>query len=134
MRAGDLRDLWSPAVEEAIMAGFEVFPDDTIAPRLSFERHMQIVRAIWDFHPSELLPRVACPVLIAPAIREGDADWTRRKREGVTIAEQLLPRARTVWFDDSIHDVPLQRPALVAEVLSAFVRELQQSESAAAGS
>jgi pimeloyl-ACP methyl ester carboxylesterase len=133
MRSGDLRDIWSPAVEEAIMAGFEVFPDDTIAPRLSFERHMQIVRAIWDYHPSELLPRVACPTLIMPAIRDGDIDWTRRKREGVALAERLLPRARTVWLEDSIHDVPLQRPALVAELLRGFVRELGQAEPAAAG-
>lgn len=133
MRNGDLRDVWSPAVEGAIMAGFEVFPDDTIAPRLSFERHMQIVRAIWDYHPAELLPRVACPALIMPAIRDGDADWTRRKRDGVDMAERLLPRARTVWLEDSIHDVPLQRPALVAEVLSGFVRDLGQAEPAAAG-
>jgi pimeloyl-ACP methyl ester carboxylesterase len=128
---GDLRDLWSPEVEAIIMAGQELSPDDTIAPRLSFERHMQIVRAIWDYHVAELLPRIACPVLVMPAIRDGNPEWSERKRAGVKQAEDLNPRVRTVWLEDSIHDVPLQRPALVAETIAAFARGLDPAAEAA---
>jgi pimeloyl-ACP methyl ester carboxylesterase len=130
---GDLRDLWSPELEAIVMAGQEVFPDDTIAPRLSFERHMHIVRALWDYHVAELLPRITCPVLVMPAIRDGNPEWTERKRAGVAQAEALNPRVRTVWLEDSIHDVPLQRPALVAETIASFILELDHAAEAAAG-
>jgi len=124
IQKGDLADLWSPELEAVFMAQFDVAPDDTIAPVLTFERHMMIVQAIYDYHPAELLPRIACPVLMLPTIRESAPDWADRKRAGIARAEGLLPRARTVWLEDSIHDVPLQRPALLAEILAAFVGEL----------
>jgi pimeloyl-ACP methyl ester carboxylesterase len=91
---------------------------------------MQIVRAIWDYHLAELLPRITCPVLVMPAVR-GEGEWTERKRAGVKQAEDLNPRVRTVWLDDSIHDVPLQRPSLVAETLASFVLGLDRAAEAA---
>jgi len=133
MRAGDLRDVWSDEIAAIVLAGFDQFPDGTVAPRLRFERHMQIVRALWDYDPAELLPRVRCPVLVLPAIRDGNPEWTARRRAGVRQAEALNPRLRTVWLEDSIHDVPLQRPALLAEHLAAFVQQIDGAAPAAAG-
>jgi pimeloyl-ACP methyl ester carboxylesterase len=123
-QGGDLGAFWSDEVESIIMAGFEVFPDDTIAPWLTFERHMQIVRAIWDYHGAELLGHVTCPVLLMPAIRAIDAERNERKLAAVAAAELAGAHVRTVWLQDSIHDVPLQRPQLVADTLTAFVRAL----------
>ena len=40
-----------------------------------------------------------------------------RRDEAVTRAGELLPVSRTVWLEDSIHDVPIQRPELVAGVI-----------------
>jgi pimeloyl-ACP methyl ester carboxylesterase len=37
-----------------------------------------------------------------------------RREESIARAESLLPRSKTVWMENSIHDVPLQRPELVA--------------------
>ena len=118
-------DLSRPEIAEVILANFAVGEDGHIRPHLTRERHLRIVRAMWEQRSSELYPRVDVPVLLAPA-RSNDAnlsDFQRMKAENVARALELLPDGRAVWFEDSIHDVPLQRPELVAETILAFVRE-----------
>jgi pimeloyl-ACP methyl ester carboxylesterase len=114
-------DNWRPEVEAVLRASFQTRPDGTILPRLRKERHMQIVRAMWDQPSRELFPKVDVPVLILPARRQEEQPRTSLpwipKEELVATAESSLPQARTVWLEDSIHDVPLQRPALVASVI-----------------
>lgn len=118
-RAREMRwgGMWRPEVETVLRASFQAQPDGTIRPRLHRERHMKIVRAFWDQRPRDLFPKVKVPVLILPTRRQGeeprDAGNRILKEEMVAQAEALLPRARTVWLEDSIHDVPLQRPELV---------------------
>jgi pimeloyl-ACP methyl ester carboxylesterase len=120
----ELGGQWTPEVEAAVMGNFELREDDTIAPWLSFERHMMILRAIYSYHPAELLPQVRCPALIMPCVRETDAAMAQRKRDAVARVAPLLKDARTVWFEDSIHDVPLQRPDLVARTIAEFARDV----------
>ena len=127
MSKGDLREVWSSEIEAIIMAGFEVLPDDTIAPRLSFERHMKIVRALWEYDAEDLLPRIRCPVLILPATRVRSVEMLERKREAVRRAEELTSKARTVWLEDSIHDVPLQRPEAISGALRDFAQDIYAS-------
>ena len=40
-----------------------------------------------------------------------------RKEDSLDSAQRALPLSKTVWFEDSVHDVPLQRPDLVAKVI-----------------
>ncbi|MGE5138123.1 MAG: alpha/beta fold hydrolase, partial [Rudaea sp.] len=119
--------MWSPEVEEIVLSNFEILPDGTIRPRLSFDRHMQILRAMWEQRPPELYPRVSVPVLLLPAEQEpredGERDFIARKRSNVRLAEERLPRGRTIWFTNTIHDVPLQRPRELAETIVQFARE-----------
>ena len=42
---------------------------------------------------------------------------TLARSESIEAAERLLPHSKTVWLEDSIHDVPVQRPELVAETI-----------------
>ena len=60
---------WQPdeQAEQIILANFEIAEDDTISPRLTFERHMQIVRAMWEFPTYARFAQVRCPVLALPA-------------------------------------------------------------------
>ena len=39
-------------------------------------------------------------------------------------ALELQPQARVRWFEDTIHDVPLQRPEELARELQAFVQRI----------
>ncbi|MCH7787126.1 MAG: hypothetical protein IIC22_06420, partial [Chloroflexi bacterium] len=53
-----------------------------------------------------------------------DADSPRFKREdAVSVASSKLPASKVVWLEDSIHDVPLQRPQLVADVIKEHIQD-----------
>jgi pimeloyl-ACP methyl ester carboxylesterase len=119
-RSWPLGSQMSTQLEAILMANFDVLEDGTIRARLARDNHMQIIEALWGHSPSMLCPRVECPVLIMPA-RQKDKESSMARRfnreEAVARAEKLLPRSETVWLEDSIHDVPLQRPELVADII-----------------
>ncbi len=39
-------------------------------------------------------------------------------------AQALLPKGRVIWLEDTIHDVPLQRPRDLAAIMLDFAQEL----------
>ena len=106
-----------PEFDQILMSNFEALEDGTVRTRLSRENHLRIIDALWEHHPSQLYPRVPCPVLMMPARMANDdsvAERTFRREESVASAQELLPKVKVVWLEDSIHDVPVQRPELVA--------------------
>ena len=120
-RIRDRRSSLSPEAHEIILANFEVLPDDTIRAWLSRDNHLRIVEALWEHHPPALYPQVKCPVLLMPARDESDpaaAERRSRRAESIATVVELLPVSKTVWLEDSIHDVPIQRPELVAGVIA----------------
>jgi pimeloyl-ACP methyl ester carboxylesterase len=118
----------SQAVEEAIMSNFALDAEERIAPLLTYENHLKIVRGMWDQRPTQLFAQVACPALIIPAelppADQRAAEWLDRKRRSVAVAEAAIPHARVVWAHDTIHDVQLQRPEWLASQLVVFARSL----------
>ena len=111
----------NPHIADIVLANFETQEDGTIMSRLSRENHFRIIEALWDHRPSQLYPNVLCPVLLMPARQKGDdSPQARRFRreESIARAESLLPKGKTVWMEDSIHDVPIQRPELVASTIA----------------
>ena len=115
-----------------ILANFEVDDEERISPHLSFENHMQIVRTMWDFKTYERYPRLRCPVLMLPVqpnepYSERDQAFLEVKRRGVARAQETISKLQIQWMTDSVHDVPLQRPAEVAEQIVAFARSIATS-------
>ncbi len=117
---------WTPELEAILMAQFQVAEDGTVRPCLSRENHMQVVRALWEQRPSQLYTRIPCPVLMVPARHDNVtsgrmADFQAIKERNVATAQARLVRSRTVWMPDSVHDVQLQRPRELAQlILDAF--------------
>jgi pimeloyl-ACP methyl ester carboxylesterase len=113
---------------EIVLANFELYPDGTLAPHLSFENHMQVVRAMWEFATYERFDRVPCPVVIvaarltAPHAGRDDA-FLEAKRRGERQAQARLGRVRFIWMDDTDHDIPLHRPAELAASLLELAAE-----------
>ena len=107
--------------EELILANFDVRPDGTVAPHLSFDHHMQLVGAMWDSPVYRLFERVRCPVLLVPA-KGGDVRGVREqvyldlKQRGVARAQQAVRHLRVAWME-SDHDIPLHRPEALARLL-----------------
>jgi pimeloyl-ACP methyl ester carboxylesterase len=108
-------------VREFLRAGVVVDADGVARARFRFENHMQVVDALYDQRPSSLYAKVACPVLLLPA---GSDEFTTLKHPAVDLAAKRLPDARVVWFRDTVHDIPLQRPAALATELARFAAEV----------
>jgi pimeloyl-ACP methyl ester carboxylesterase len=106
-------------VRDYLRAGVEVDDRGVARSRFHFDNHMQVVDALYDQRPAALYPLVGCPVLLCPA---GD-DPGDDKRDAVERALRLLPDARATWFEDTVHDIPLQRPQALAAELARFARE-----------
>ena len=113
------------------MGNFAIDAQDRIAPHLTYENHLRIVRGMWEQRPTQLFAHVTCPTLIIPAelppADQRDAEWLDRKRRAVAVAEASIPHARVVWAHDTIHDVQLQRPEWLASELAAFAGSLRNS-------
>jgi hypothetical protein len=112
-------------VNSIILANFEVREDETIWPHLTFERHMQIVRAIWEFKTYERLGRVRCPAACVMAIPPGphlplEAEHLAQKRSGVEKARKALSGLEVHWFADTVHDIPLHRPEELSRLIATF--------------
>jgi pimeloyl-ACP methyl ester carboxylesterase len=120
VRSRHLGNGMGPEVADIVLANFEVLEDQTIKARLSRANHLRIIEAVWDHRPNDLYEQVQCPVLIMPARQQNNQSTEERgQRRMMTVgqAEQKLSRSKTVWLEDSIHDVPIQRPELVADVI-----------------
>ena len=114
-----------PRAETVGRSLFNVDAEGRVARRFHIANHMQVVRALWEQRPAELFPRVRCPLLILPARQSSDApEWRSSKVAGVERALELRPGARVRWFEDTVHDVPLQRPEELARELQLFVRDV----------
>jgi pimeloyl-ACP methyl ester carboxylesterase len=120
-RNGDAGSYWSPTVEATYRTSFKDTPDGRITSSLRREDHLEILRAMWDQHPPQLFPKITVPTLIVPARRP---NATGRAAEMAPIRAQLvanaaaaLPNGRVLWMEQTVHDIPLQRPAELAEAI-----------------
>jgi pimeloyl-ACP methyl ester carboxylesterase len=119
---------WGPS-EQAIsifLDNFEIGEDECISPRLTRDRHMQIVSAIWDFKTYDIFQRVRCPVLMLPcrSAKPDSSGYLSAKERGVEKARSVLPHLQVQWMDHAIHDVPVQRPEAVARAITEFAAGL----------
>ena len=114
----------TPEFEAVILANFEVLEGNTIRAWLSRDNHLRIIDALWDHHPPQLFPKVECPALVLPARRDDSpeaAERNERRAQSVQTAVDALPKGKVVWLEDSVHDVPVQRPELVAGVIKEHI-------------
>ena len=112
----------TPDRVEAVMGNFEVVADGTIRRRLAIPNHMKILRATWDHRPSKLFASVREPVLITAPV-EADPERAKRRAEAVERARAGIARARVRWFEDSVHDVHIQRPDELSDEILRAVRD-----------
>jgi pimeloyl-ACP methyl ester carboxylesterase len=118
-RTGSLGRQWSPQLEDIVLNIVQLRADGTVAPRLSFENHLQVVGALWDQPTFALYQQVHCPITLIVAeqntVPPGREEFVRMRREGIEHIQSLNPRVQVVVMPDTIHDIPLQRPHRLAE-------------------
>ncbi|HVF13707.1 MAG TPA: alpha/beta hydrolase [Acidimicrobiales bacterium] len=104
---------WDDDGLEATLANLEVLADGTVRPWLTFDRHMRILRALWEHRPSKILPELAVPLHLL--LVDGDDAWAEAKRSEAGLAEAYGARVR--WFPGADHDVHVELPDEVADAL-----------------
>ena len=117
-RHGDLAFLGDDVRRAFFGSLMQVRPDGSIRARLSRENHLRILRAMWDENLDAAyqdLRRPALAVLATP--REAGQPIATIKTASVTRLQELQPLLQVRWLDDTIHDIPLHRPALLVEQL-----------------
>lgn len=111
---------WPETGLQGVLACFEVRADATIAPYLTLERHLAILRALWGHRPSERFADIVRPVMFVLA-DSGDAAWAGDKRAAVNDAMTNLRRGRVTWMPGAHHDLHAQRPVeFTHDVISAW--------------
>lgn len=96
--------------------------DGTIAPHLTRERHLRLLRALYDHHPVARFPEIEAPVLLVVADGRDPAE-SAAKRAAMDEALALLRRGRARLFVPADHDVHAQTPEEVAALVVAAVRQ-----------
>ena len=108
------------------MANFQVLADGTVVPWLTRERHMIILRHLWEHHPSGLYPRLRVPVLLQSAETPGeDPVRAEFRRRSVDEAIAAIPRASVEWFRPADHDLHAQFPDRCARSMMDFVANIR---------
>lgn len=123
----DVAPLWSDQLGEMILSNLEV-RDERVYRRLPISDHMKIAREIWEQDTAPLWDRVSCPVLMVPALKESQDPrsslWIKAKLRGIETAKRKLKDATVVPMEDTIHDIPIQRPKELAQAIIDFASGL----------
>ncbi len=106
---------WPESGIVGALACFEIRGDGTIAPWLTLDRHLQIVRQLFDHRPTNRFPMLEVPTLLIPA--GSKANWAGDKEATVANAVALLPHGASHWFVDADHDIHAQHPNELAQVI-----------------
>ncbi len=121
-----LADCWSGDLERIVQTMVYADEEGQIQDILRPDNHAQVIRTMWDYPPSAVLPKVKCPTLIVPAgptPERANSDYAQRRRVMVASAENYLENCRVNWIPETIHDIGYHKPVELARVIREFLNE-----------
>jgi len=101
---------------------FRTRDDGTIEARLSRLHHLSILRSLWEHRPSTRWASLKTPTILMLA-DSGDQARTGAKRRAEAVALAAGGPLRSIWFSPGHHDLHLEFPSRVGDVLARAVRE-----------
>jgi pimeloyl-ACP methyl ester carboxylesterase len=118
------------AALRVVLANFRIDRKGRIHPHLTRDRHLRILRSIWDYRVYAEYRGLACPVLLIPAVppsprTSDDQLYLTEKRRGVALARREIREVEVSWMRNTIHDIPLQRPVALANRILRFAAGLR---------
>ena len=123
----NISDLWSEELADMVLSNL-VIRDEKVYRRLSIPNHMKIAKAIYDLSTSEMLASLAVPGLAISCERQTqgqlESAWMESRRAGLERLRETAPNVRVVVMEDTIHDVPIQRPKELAALITEFASHL----------
>lgn len=122
IQSGALAQQWTPELEDIMLHIVQLRDDDTVAPRLDFDNHLKIVSAMWDQPTFDLYKQVCCPILVIVAEQEATNEqqqtMQQARNEGLARISSLNTNVTIIRMPNTIHDIPLQRPQQLFEVIT----------------
>ena len=101
---------------------FRTRSDGTVEARLARSRHLSILRSLWEHRPSTRWASLKTPTLLLLA-DAGDAARTGAKCRAEAVALAAGGKLRSTWFSPGHHDLHLEFPERVGDLLAGAVRE-----------
>jgi pimeloyl-ACP methyl ester carboxylesterase len=106
---------WGDVAIEATLGNFEILPDDTVRPQLTLERHIAILKAMYEQNVHQLFSQVKESVLICAA--DDDSEWAKQKRIQIEKAHSMIDQVEVLWFKNAAHDIHVDRPRELARAI-----------------
>ena len=118
---------FTPELEAVARSLVRVDRSGRVRPRLSRANHMRILRAMWEQDSLGLLRRVRVPTLVVATRRdtmeESERTVIAAKEAAETKIREIDGIVHFEWIQ-GIHDVPLQHPGAVADLIRHFAEDL----------
>lgn len=111
---------WPESGIDGFLGNFEARADGTVAPWLTRERHMRILRELWGHRSSARYASVDVPVLLVPAT---GGESPVGEDLGPSGAAEALPSVRVVGLAGN-HDLHAQQPGTLADLLHVWALEV----------
>jgi pimeloyl-ACP methyl ester carboxylesterase len=130
----ELRDCWSPAVEDIVLSYVREYPDGHLEDLLRHEHQRQIREALWEDRALPYYSKLTCPVLLIPAADqpqpgeeppnrlENAAEFAAAKGYIAAQVARTIPRCTVLWMPNTLHDIQLHRPEVLVDAINHFVR------------
>ena len=118
-----MADFWNDDIERIVQTMVYEDEEGQIQDILRPGNHSQVIRTMWDYPPSTVLPAVECPTLIVPAGPKPDragSEFALRRVSMVESATQALKNCRVHWIPETIHDIGYHKPEELAKVIMDF--------------
>ncbi len=130
----EMTAFWSPAIEAIVLTYVRELSDGGIEERLHPENQRRIREALWDDRALSYYSRIRCPVLLIPAASEPQlgkelpermeyaAEFAIAKGYMVSQVARTMRHCSVLWMPETGHDIPLQRPDVLAAAIQEFVK------------
>ncbi len=124
-----LAECWGEDLERIVQT--MVYEDEKgqIRDILHPDHHSQVLTAMWNEPPSEIIPQISCPILIVPAGPQADranTEFSRMREIMVAAAAQVARHAQVRWIPETIHDIGYHKPQELAQVIQEFLQEISE--------
>jgi pimeloyl-ACP methyl ester carboxylesterase len=127
---------WSPEIEAIVKTYVHVLPDGSVESLLRPEHQRQIRASVWEDRALLYYSKLACPVLLVPAAAcpqpgeeppermESADEFAAAKGYMVLQVAGTIQYCSVLWMPDTVHDVQLQRPQILANNILRFVQDV----------
>lgn len=112
---------WDEEGIDVTMANLRVTEDGLLERPLQVEKHMQIVRHMFEQNLKDLYQKIEVPVLICAS---GAGDEPDARKQKMLDNAELIPNGRIEWFSQTDHDIHIHRPEKLSRLILDWIAQI----------